>query len=281
MTTRSRSRPPTGRSNVSVTSTVTSSPARRPLLLTLIPEEKEDTAKEHLRSGNTLNCDVSHDADRDSFAPSRSTSSRSRDYTLPSLYKAFEKKPWASPAVQKFTSRAGSHSEDSQTLVIEGRHGDVLTAVGSQRDHATASLALSRLRERGECPPAEQAQHCTPLATSRSSRAIAPSSSRRQFGSVYEYCDSFGKPQCIGHTGDVPEKQFEKDQRQHQGIKNLLFYQQGKPKIVWAGTSSASGGTDLPPSALSHVTESIVQERSRQHNLAKLRGPKPYSRHGY
>jgi hypothetical protein len=191
--------------------------------------------------------------------------------------------------------------------VVEGRHGDILTAVGSDSDHLIANAVLSQAQEtlQQQASRIGMAGH-TPRF-SASARAASSVSSRgnssgrsdnRQFGVVYEHRDCFGKPQFIGHTGGVPEQRFHEDSRAHLAVRTLLTYQEGSSEVVWAGTvpastlslpsargpSSSSGsidGTGRDGSIMQTITESIVQQRAQVHHMEKLRGPKPYSRHGY
>jgi hypothetical protein len=177
--------------------------------------------------------------------------------------------------------------------VVEGRHGDVLTAVGSSKDHSIATAVLSRIQETAKQQTQQQqtqssqhAGHTHPRFPPRSAIAAGGRATPRQFGVVYEHRDCFGKPQFIGHTGGVPEQRFAEDSTQHQGVRNLLTYQEGRSEVVWAGTSAAAasigaGGGGGGGGTMENITQSIVEQRAQEQHLDKLRGPKPYSRHGY
>lgn len=161
---------------------------------------------------------------------------------------------------------------------MEGRHGDVLTAVGSARDHSVANAVLSSVQEEGGTAGAHLSLYPRPSVRGRSSGRDS-----RQFGVVYEHRDCFGKPQYVGHTGGVPEGRFLEDARQHQAVRDLLIHRGGCSQVVWAGTAppSAASRTVRGEGAMQTITSAIVQKRAQELHLDKLRGPKPYSRHGY
>jgi hypothetical protein len=183
---------------------------------------------------------------------------------------------------KNLTSQLGK-TREAHALVVEGRHGDVLTAVGSNKDHTIANEVLSRAQEMER----QRRQSRMPtLHAGRTPRHLPPSSrdatrsTPREFGVVYEHRDCFGKPQFVSHTGGVPEKSFSQDAKQHQGVRNLLTYQDGRSDVVWAGSAAISVGAGSS-SLMQTITHGIVEKRAQDHQLEKLKGPKPYSRHGY
>ena len=122
---------------------------------------------------------------------------------------------------------------------------------------------------RGVNSPANQQQR-----SQRRKRRQRPAQS---FEAVFEHRDAFGKPKFIGRTDSTPEARFAQDIQQHQTIRNMMTYQQGRSDVVWSGV----GQYPLGPEEMSRITEKIVEERSKKLHAQKLRGPKPYSRHGY
>jgi hypothetical protein len=188
--------------------------------------------------------------------------------------------------MQHLTAQLGK-SRQAHALVVEGRHGDILTAVGSDEDHSVANAVLSLAQEREQQMrlqgmPSLHAGH-TPRFLPESARGAARNTPR-QFGVVYEHRDCFGKPKFVSHTGGVPERSFSDDAARHLGVRNLLGYQEGSSEVVWAGTSAVPvgiGGIVGGVDTMQSITQSIVQKRAQEHHLEKLRGPKPYSRHGY
>lgn len=193
---------------------------------------------------------------------------------------------------QSLTGQLGKRRE-AHALVVEGRYGDVLTAVGADQDHRIASAVLSRAQEMDRLQRVEKSALSSLVRhaghTPRHPLPAGDSSSRgkqgtRQFGVVYEHRDCFGKPQFVGHTGGVPEGRFADDAAQHQGVRNLLRYQTGSSEVVWAGSAaplSVMTTSGEGRSVMQTITQGIVQQRMQAQHLEKLQGPKPYSRHGY
>ena len=185
---------------------------------------------------------------------------------------------------QDLTQQLGKNKE-AHALVVEGPTGDVLTAVGTDKDNSIANRILSDTQRSKKEQNNEDMNRTlnaghTPRFVSHHPSKHKTKATPREFGVVYEHKDCFGKPKFIGHTGKVPEKQFSEDASQHQAVRNLLTYEQGKSEVVWAGTgalSRAGGGADT----MENITKRIVDERAKELELNKLRGPKPYSRHGY
>lgn len=171
----------------------------------------------------------------------------------------FEDKPWASPSVQVLSRQVGK-SKRAAPLVIEGTKGDIIRAVGSARDNIIATNTLS-------CARADRRVIPTPKPTSRG---------KPVFGAVYEHRDCFGKPKYIGETSITPEICFNQDTQRHQAVKNLITHQGGRSEVVRTGRSSAIDAMDMQS-----VTNSIVERRAADLQAEKLKGPKPYSRHGY
>ena len=51
--------------------------------------------------------------------------------------------PWQSPAVMELAQNVGKGRPEASPMLIEGRTGTVLAAIGEERDHAIAGRALS------------------------------------------------------------------------------------------------------------------------------------------
>jgi hypothetical protein len=194
----------------------------------------------------------------------------------------FASKPWAAPSVQALTRQVGAAHTRSHTvagrntgrlagtadpLIVEGRLGEVLSAVGRQEDHRLASDALAEAQTLRYCAAGNRYPRASEATTTGARRGKA-------FGAVYEHRDCFGKPKYVGHTGAAPEESFAEDARRHQGIKNLLSYEEGRSAVVWSGVAPAAGDME-------RITARIVEARAREQHLQKLQSPKPYSRHGY
>ena len=114
--------------------------------------------------------------------------------------------PWQSPAIQELTSLAGRGDPSASPMVIEGRTGTVMAAVGAERDHAIASRALSQSMQQpkslagatalgGRHPrqPPHQAGGGGAVAAASGGRLAVGQNKQRHgaaFGAVYEYRDS-------------------------------------------------------------------------------------------
>ena len=179
-------------------------------------------------------------------------------------------RPWQAPSVQALANQMAERRKEATPLLIEGPAGPVISAVGSKRDHRLASDALAALQQK-------RVHSGQPMPTHPLGRNVAAYGGGRSFGAVYEYRDSFGVPKIVGATGSTPEAAFETDQKKHQGIRNLMQRQNGQSKVVWAG----AGTFPLGQAEMRSITDEIVDQRSKQFQLRKLRGHKPYSRHGY
>mmetsp|Transcript_19770 Transcript_19770/g.36825 ORF Transcript_19770/g.36825 Transcript_19770/m.36825 type:complete len:288 (-) Transcript_19770:22-885(-) len=285
----SRQRQPSGRSNSSQTqTTIAHPPSQRPLRLQIIPEDGSISSRTpQLKSSENRSSEQFIGTGRTLQEEDVSNVS-SRLNTYKDVGDAFSSRPWAAPSVQNLTAQLGK-TREAHALVVEGRHGDVLTAVGSEKDHSIANTVLSHAQEierqkRREMMPSLHAGH-TPRHLPASSRD-ATRTGPREFGVVYEHRDCFGKPKYVGHTSGVPEKRFSEDARKHQGVRNLLAYQQGRSDVVWAGSAAGSVGSSRAgapggTSTMKAITEGIVEQRAQEQHLQKLKGPKPYSRHGY
>ena len=159
-------------------------------------------------------------SDRDTLDPERFVSGAGGK-------NVFKDKPWNAPSVQELTSQRGK-SSNSNSLIIEGRTGDILKGVGSDVDNNIATLSLSNKRCNQES---------------------------KVFGAVYEHRDCFGKPQFIGQTDSTPECKFSQDVASHQAIRNMRTYQGGTANVVWAARGNI-GTTNME-----NITQNIVDRR--------------------
>lgn len=182
--------------------------------------------------------------------------------TVGRLSGAFRNTPWASPSVQELSSQMG-HSRHATPIIIETPIGDVLSAVGSSADHVIATRIIQASRE-------THGMSHTPRLTSRYRQP--PS-----FGAVYEHRDCFGVPKFIATTGQTPEAAIAGDMTRYQAVKNMLTYEAGSSKVVWAGAGRGVVGNR----EMEAITKGIMDKRAAELHAEKLRGPKPYSRHGY
>lgn len=274
----SRQRLPSGRTNGGSTTTVLPPRSQRTLRLALIPEDgsTNGTSRDVAPTRNISTLLEEREMSRKMSLPSSRLSTQRDD-----VNELYSSRPWAAPSVQVLTSQLGKNRE-AHALVIEGPRGDVLTAVGCDKDNALANVVLSRANETPMKNESDNFLSCnagnTPHVITGASRS-RNKGNHRLFGVVYEHRDCFGKPMFIGHTSGVPEKRFVEDAAKHQPVRNLLTYEQGRSDVVWAGTATPSsiGGEDT----MRDITQRIVDQRAKEQHLNKLRGPKPYSRHGY
>jgi len=202
----------------------------------------------------------------------------------------FADRPWAAPSVQELTQQVGNNyslkgrhqsvsagrtavvSLSVDALIVEGPSGDVISAAGSAADNRLATETLGEVQERGFRANGNR------YSRANEAPSVSVSGKRpRSFGAVYEHRDCFGKPHFVGHTKRDPGSNFQEDARRHQGIRNLLAYEEGRSAVVWAGT----GGGVCGPQEMELITERIVEQRAREQHLQKLQGAKPYSRHSY
>ena len=199
----------------------------------------------------------------------------------------FRDEPWKSSSVQALTSKMG-RGRDANPLLVEGPAGPVISAVGQRSDNAIASTVLAHAQEqrvKNGLPMPFGRTQVSNAARRSAGNAILHGGQLRQrhnhkscsFGAVYEHRDAFGKPKFVGRTEKAPEVRFAQDIQQHQAVRNLMTYERGRSDVVWTGV----GTYPLGPEEMSKITERIVEERSKKLHAQKLRGPKPYSRHGY
>tara|TARA_B100000795_G_scaffold265859_1_gene248252 strand:- start:730 stop:1512 length:783 start_codon:yes stop_codon:yes gene_type:complete len=177
--------------------------------------------------------------------------------------------PWTAPSVQQLSNRMGNNAT-ARPLLVEGPAGPVISAVGSQTDHRVANTALINAQQR-------RLRSGISMPTRRAGANVIARGGGQSFGAVYEYRDSFGAPKITSATSSTPESSLIRDTQNHQGIRNLMTHRQGSAAVVWSGV----GTFPLGQQEMQDITQSIVEQRSKKYQTAKLRGPKPYSRHGY
>lgn len=213
---------------------------------------------------------------------------------------------------------AGGEAE-VEPMLIEGRRGTSLRAVGEAADHKVAGDALSQLMQMkadrgfGRAsdlevllpPPSDMApnrggdtgrirggrsgvrgggggttaREFEDVQLGRSGRGSSQQE-EYAFGAVYEHVDSFGRPRVVASVGgQQPEAKFLEDGRRDGRVARLLTQDCGSSRVVWAGVGKASAG--IGDGEIGVMRQAIVDARSRRLNIEKLGGVKPYSAHGY
>lgn len=201
-----------------------------------------------------------------------------------------ERAPWESPAVRGLAGRLGAAAacpeEAVVPMVVEGREGTLLTAVGSDTDHTVAGEALGRVQaERGRLGRGA-AWHGEgggrPSRTLAGAGTGAGALARRRpdapvFGCVYEYKTRSGRPVYVGDTDIRPERKFLADSRGADPETRAVAAHQGvTPEVVWAGVGQGPVG----PEEMRVIRKAVREDRAQRQQVAKLGGIKPYSFHG-
>ena len=201
-----------------------------------------------------------------------------------------ERAPWESPAVRGLAGRLGAAAacagEAVVPMVVEGREGTLLTAVGSEADHNAAGEALGRVQaERGRAGR-RAAQHEEGGDGQSRARALAGAGAgalaRRRpnapvFGCFYEYKTRSGRPVYVGDTGIRPERKFLADSRgADPNMRAVAAHHGVTPEVVWAGVGQGAVG----PEEMRVIRQAVREDRAQRQQVAKLGGIKPYSLHG-
>lgn len=204
--------------------------------------------------------------------------------------------PWQSPAIAELTQSVGQ-SPNATPMMIEGRTGTVLAAIGEQRDHDVAGRALNkalvqpRLVEKAGAlgGPAARGGGCGggggAVASAGGGKLAAAAGNNRQrhgasFAAVYEYRDSVGKPRYVGGTSEQPEAAYADDFEANAGVRSMfegVREAAGRATVVWAGVGGGPCG-DLEMKA---ARDAVCKDRAQRQNLKELAGAKPYSRHSH
>ena len=203
-----------------------------------------------------------------------------------------ERAPWESPAVRGLAGRLGAAAAGPEgavvPMVVEGREGTLLTAVGSEADHAVAGEALGRVQAergrlgRGAAGHGEGEGGGRPSRTLAGSGAGAGALARRRpnapaFGCVYEYKTRSGRPVYVGDTDIRPERKFLADSRGADPETRAVAAHHGvTPEVVWAGVGQGPVG----PEAMRVIRKAVREDRAQRQQVSKLGGIKPYSFHG-
>jgi len=186
--------------------------------------------------------------------------------------------PWESPAVQNFAaSLSSSSSGRSAAMILEGRQGTVLQAVGEIEDHKVAGSMVAEIQKEANNSTSAR-QDSSALARLERGQRAPIHQQRIAFGAVYEHRDSAGKPRLVSSTATVPERQFKLDWENNPTVRDLC--KAGNPpgssaKLVWVGVGSGPVGDDQ----MSRVRQAVVDARAERLALEKLSSEKPYSRH--
>ena len=196
--------------------------------------------------------------------------------------------PWQSPAILELTQGVGKR-EGAAPMMIEGRHGTALAAVGEQRDHKVAGRALGQAMAVKLQPIVKAGALGGPAArrggalASAGGGCLAVSNAKRHgasFGAVYEYRDGAGKPRFVGGTSEQPEAAYAGDFAQHAGVRNMFEGAReapGRAHVVWA----AVGGGHCGDAEMKAVREAVCRARADRQQIRELAGAKPYSRHSH
>lgn len=196
--------------------------------------------------------------------------------------------PWQSPAILELTQGVGKR-EGAAPMMIEGRHGTALAAVGEQRDHKVAGRALGQAMAVKLQPIVKAGALGGPAArrggalASAGGGCLAVSNAKRHgasFGAVYEYRDGAGKPRFVGGTSEQPEAAYAGDFAQHAGVRNMFEGAReapGRAHVVWA----AVGGGHCGDAEMKAVREAVCRARADRQRIRELAGAKPYSQHSH
>ena len=196
--------------------------------------------------------------------------------------------PWQSPAILELTQGVGKR-EGAAPMMIEGRHGTALAAIGEQRDHQVAGRALGQAMAIQLQPIVKAGALGGPAAMrggalgSAGGGCLAVSNAKQHgasFGAVYEYRDGAGKPRFVGGTSEQPEAAYAGDFAQHAGVRNMFEGAReapGRAHVVWA----AVGGGHCGDAEMKAVREAVCRARADRQQIRELAGAKPYSRHSH
>ena len=209
--------------------------------------------------------------------------------------------PWQSPAVMELAQNVGKGRPEASPMLIEGRTGTVLAAIGEERDHAIAGRALSSAMVQpkliaaptalggGRGMQANQVQQQAraggggAIAASTGGGRLAAGNNRQRhgasFGAVYEYRDGAGKPHFVAGTSALPEAAFAEDFEAHASVRNLFEERAppGRASVVWAGV----GGGPCGDEEMKAARDAVCKARAERQQIMELRGAKPYSRHSH
>lgn len=211
--------------------------------------------------------------------------------------------PWQSPAVMELAQNVGKGRPEASPMLIEGRTGTVLAAIGEERDHAVAGRALSSAMVQpkliaaptalggGRGMQANQVQQQAraggggAIAASTGGGRLAAGNNRQRhgasFGAVYEYRDGAGKPHFVAGTSALPEAAFAEDFEAHASVRNLFEAPRaappGRASVVWAGV----GGGPCGDEEMKAARDAVCKARAERQQIMELRGAKPYSRHSH
>jgi len=198
--------------------------------------------------------------------------------------------PWESPAVQQFAAslrEAGGNSSGGRpaAMILEGRQGTVLQAVGEIEDHKVAGKVVADIQREAQANAMTQA--AAPGHTAQGTSLVRVEAGQRAplqrgkvaFGAVYEHRDFAGKPKIVSSTALLPEQQFQLDYQSHSNVRQLARQRgdapSGSAALVWVGVGSGPVGE----AQMARVRQAVVDARAERLSLEKLSSEKPYSRH--
>lgn len=193
--------------------------------------------------------------------------------------------PWESMAVQELASRLNpgqvvDGAPAASAMMLQGRSGTVLQAIGDPEDHKVAGKLVAGLANQLKDRNPGSSRPSTALVDggASASEALQAQRGRVAFGAVYEHRDAMGKPRLIGSTNVLPERQFQLDWQDNAAVKSMAS-REGAPgssgRVVWVGIGAGPVGEK----EMTRVREAIVDARADRLKVDKLASEKPYSRH--
>lgn len=196
--------------------------------------------------------------------------------------------PWESPAVQQFALSLQDSTGSSRpaAMILEGRHGTVLQAVGEVEDHKVAGKIVADIQRDANALQNSSASSSRPgtqqgTQLKRVEHGLPAPITRPKisFGAVYEHHDFAGKPRLVSSTAAMPERQFQLDWQNNATVRELCQQHGDAPgssgKLVWVGVGSGPVGEQ----EMGRVRQAVVDARAERLQLQKLSSEKPYSRH--
>ena len=179
----------------------------------------------------------------------------------------------------KLGAPGGEGEEAVVPMVVEGREGTLLTAVGADADHLVAGEALGRLQAERQRTGLGAGSNNESDGGWRGGGALARRgvSKTPAFGCVYEYKTRSGRPVYVGDTDVHPERKFLADARGvDPEVRSLAPFQGVAAEVVWAGVGQGPVG----PDEMRVIRRAVRDDRSQRQRVSKLGGIKPYSSHG-
>jgi hypothetical protein len=226
--------------------------------------------------------------------------------------------PWQSPAVVALATRIGRGDPSATPMIVEGRTGTVLAAVGTQQDHKAAGAAISQSMAAQLGPKLERAEQMKPVvkppasnhagcSSSSAGRASAPRAARGAAAPPPAPTTlAVRKPAggvLAAHAPEAPQASFgavyeyrdargkpvfvgETGQRAEAAFK--ADYQEHRPVRALAqqgGSASVvwagCGHGPCGPTEMAAAREAVAHDRAQRQRIGELTSAKPYSAHSH